>query len=160
MGNCNFYLISYLKNIWTITNIICCFSCSINISWSNIIDRYTWLKNVIFCSSSKSFFNLSIVVKKSSSSSYFNTLPAAGYFSVPIMLWALVTGPLQKLSLFKFCDFCFSLCWSPKIIQKKTFITCWDLVSKVNKFWIYTSFKKKPFYISKPRGCSICILFR
>ena len=47
---------------------------------------------------------------KISLSLYFIDMPASENFSVPIMHWSLLTGSLQKISLFRLYDNCLSLC--------------------------------------------------
>ena len=58
----------------------------------------------------------------SSSSYYFKKMPVSGYFPVPIMHWALVTGGLQLVSTFRFCESGLSLWWNPLFINMGIFM--------------------------------------
>ena len=71
-------------------------------------------------------------------------MPLSGCFSFPIIARALVTGYLQKVSLFRlrFCESCFSLCWNPIFIHIGTFILSWPPNWNFQSFWLYTSFIK------------------
>ena len=64
------------------------------------------------------------------------------FFSVPIIHWALVTGNLQKLSLFKFWVSCLSRYWNPIVIHIVTFKLSWLFNSKFHRLWSFNSFIK------------------
>ena len=69
----------------------------------------------------------------------FNNIPASGYFSVPIKHWALITGNLQQVSLFRFWVCCLSFCWNPLMIHTGTFKLSWLPQLRFQRFWFFTS---------------------